>query len=491
MNRKEELFVLKQEMAIRKAREDFYTYCRLTYPGVYRKDRPHLKKLCNKLQALYERKLLKPDGTPYRGIIINLPPRHVKSFTVQNFSNWILGKNKFEKIIATSYNETLSQKFGKQVRDVILTQKADPYMTIYQDIFDTKIKEGEGAVTLWAVEGSYMTFLGTSPGGTVTGFGCSVLIIDDLIKNAYEAMHEGILEDHWTYYNDTLKSRKEEGAIEIIIMTRWATGDLAGRILESDEADDYYLMSEEAYNEETDTMLCESLLSKETYMKLRNGDMSTAIFMANYHQKPIDIEGRLYDLKPYSEIPKVIRDGKEISVLDLPNADIRSVCDTADTGADYLCNIIYLVWEGEAYVLDVYYTKDPQEITEVETARRLDEFHVRRAKIESNNGGRAFARNVERILWEKFKNRSCKVEWFHQTQNKEARIKSHSSFVNNHIFYPPNFKNKYKDYTKDMEKYQSGGKNEHDDAPDCTTMIAEDLETKNKVKTLKKAKLGI
>jgi len=491
MNKAEQLFFLKQERAIRNAKEDFYTYCRLTYPGVYRKDRPHLKEMCNLLQDLYEKKLLKANGEPYRGIIINLPPRHVKSFTVQNFSDWILGKNKHEKIIATSYNETLSQKFGKQVRDVILMEKADPYMTIYQDIFDTRIKIGEGAVTLWAVEGSYMTFLGTSPGGTVTGFGGSLLIVDDLLKNAYEAMNDRILEEHWTYYNDTLQSRKEEGAIEIIIMTRWATGDLTGRILDSDAAEDFYLYTKEAYDEESDKMLCESLLSKDTYTKLKDGDMSTAIFMANYHQKPIDIEGRLYDLKPYSEIPKVIRDGKEVSVLDLPNADIRSVCDTADTGADYLCNICYLVWEGEAFVLDIYYTQDPQEVTETETARRLDEYGVKKAKIESNNGGRAFARNVERILWEKFKNRRCKIEWFHQNLNKEARIKSHSSYVNNHVFYPPNFKNKHKEYSRDMEKYQSGGKNEHDDGPDATTMIAEDLETKNKVKTLNKSKLGI
>lgn len=491
MNRKEQLFALKQERAIRMARDDFYLYCRIMYPAVYKPERKHLKRLARKLQALYEKKLLKADGTPYKGIIINLPPRFGKSFTVQNFSDWVLGKNKHEKIIAVSYNETLSQKFGKQVRDVILTTKADPLMTVYQDIFDTRIKIGEGAVSLWAVEGSYMTFLGTSPGGTVTGFGCSILIVDDLLKNAYEAMHEGIQDEHWTYYNDTLRSRKEEGAIEIIIATRWATGDLTGRILESDDAEDYYVLKMEAYDAEEDEMLCESMLSRKTYENLKNGDMSTAIFMANYHQRPINIEGRLYDLKSYGEIPKVIRDGKEISVLDLPNADIRSVCDTADTGADYLCNIIYLVWEGEAYVLDVYYTQEPQEKTEEETARRLDEYDVRKAKIESNNGGRAFARNVERILWEKFKNRRCKVEWFHQTQNKEARIKANSSFINSHVFYPHNFKSKYKDYSKDMEKYQSGGKNEHDDGPDCTTMIAEDLEKKNKATSLSRSKLGL
>ena len=73
---------------------------------------------------------------------------------------------------------------------------------------------------------------------------------------------------------------------------------------------------------------------------------------------------------------------------------IRSYTDTADTGADYLCSIIYGEYNHEAYVLDIYYTKDPMEVTEPETARRLLAHSVNLAKIESNNGGRGFARNV-------------------------------------------------------------------------------------------------
>ena len=75
---------------------------------------------------------------------------------------------------------------------------------------------------------------------------------------------------------------------------------------------------------------------------------------------------------------------------------------SADTGADYLCNIIYGIYGKEVYVIDVYYTDEPMEITEGETARRLYENNVNLAKIESNNGGRSFARRVREILAEKY-----------------------------------------------------------------------------------------
>lgn len=71
----------------------------------------------------------------------------------------------------------------------------------------------------------------TSPGGTATGFGCDVLIIDDLIKNDEEAYNECLKEAHWKWFTDTMLSRLEEGGKVIIVMTRWATDDLAGRAL--------------------------------------------------------------------------------------------------------------------------------------------------------------------------------------------------------------------------------------------------------------------
>src|SRR5699024_954543 len=115
--------------------------------------------------------------------------------------------------------------------------------------------------------------------------------------------------------------------------------------------------------------------------------------------------------KTYGDVPKD-------SNGNMLFTSIKSYCDTADEGSDYLCNIIYGVYNKEAYVLDVYYTKEPMEVTEEEVAKKLYEHAVNIADVESNNGGRGFARSIERILKGKYNSNKTKIKWFHQSKNK-------------------------------------------------------------------------
>ena len=75
----------------------------------------------------------------------------------------------------------------------------------------------------------------------------------------------------------------------------------------------------------------------------------------------------------------------------------------ADEGDDFLVSITANEYRGDAYLIDVYMTKEGMEITEPETARRLATFGVNYTKVESNNGGRGFARALERIIAENVK----------------------------------------------------------------------------------------
>jgi predicted phage terminase large subunit-like protein len=130
------------------------------------------------------------------------------------------------------------------------------------------------------------------------------------------------------------------------------------------------------------------------------------------------------------------------------------------------------MYNEEYYVLDVYYTKDAMEITEPETARMLTRNNVGCAIIESNNGGRGFARNVARECKE-LGNRHTNVKWFHQSKNKVARILSNSTSVMNNVYFPVNWEDRWSDFAMDIKKYQKEGKNEHDDAEDCLTGVYE------------------
>ena len=440
------------------SRRSFWWYCRLMAPDFYKPGRAYLRDLCDTLQEFVE------SGD--RALIVNMPPRHGKSRTATCFVEWLLGRDPTLKIITGSYNEMLSTTFSRTVRNTIAAESGDGSV-VYSDVFpNTTIRRGDSSAQRWSVNGAHATYLATSPGGTVTGFGCDIMIIDDLVKNAYEANNETSLESQWEWFTNTMLSRIEEGGKIIIVMTRWATRDLAGRLMAfyDDSGIPYRHITYKALQDDG-SMLCDDILSRESY-ESKVALMGEDIASANYQQIPIDIKGVLYSsLKTYEEAPEF--------------EGVYAYIDTADTGADYLCSIIYGVKGGEAYVLDVLYTREAMEITEPDTARRLFEFNVNVAYIESNNGGRGFARSVERILRQEHKTNKVIVRPFHQGRNKEARILSNATWVMEHIYFPATWKTKWREYYNAMVSYQRAGKNAHDDAPDATTGICERIAHSN------------
>lgn len=453
MNKK----LIKLGAKIELARREFFFYCNLKAPDFYKKDRAFLVNLCNDFQSFIQ--------SDAEVMIINLPPRHGKSRTASLFVEWVLGKDPAQKIMTGSYNETLSTMFSKNVRNDIQEAKADLYKPVFSDVFpEIRIKPGDGAMNLWSLEGGYNNYLATSPTGTATGFGATLLIIDDLIKNAEEANNELVKDKHWDWFTNTMLSRLEEGGKIIIIMTRWSSDDLAGRALEhySEEGKKIMTISMKAVQKDG-TMLCPEILSKKSCESKKQA-MGLDIWSANYQQEPIDLKGRLYNsFKTYSgQLPQF--------------KEIRNYTDTADTGEDYLCSINYgVTFANEAYVLEVLYTKEPMENTEPATARMLVANQVNIADIESNNGGRGFARNVERILREVLGSNYTIIRWFTQSKNKQARIYSNSAWIMQHVYFPEDWKNRWPEYYDAMIKYQREGKNKHDDAPDATTGIAEQV----------------
>lgn len=444
------------------SQHDFYTYCRTLYPKFYKKDRTYLKVLCDTLQEFYY--------NDNEFMLINLPPRHGKSFTATNFAQWVLGKNPKYKIITGSYNEDVSKIFSKQTRDAIERQALDDKI-VYSDIFkDTKIKYGSAAVKSWQTEESdQVNYLATSPTGTSTGFGADLEIIDDLIKDSYEANNENILEKHWDWFTNTMLSRREGKKKVLIIMTRWSSKDLAGKIIDyvTEEGISYSHVKLKALND--GKMLCDDIFNKSDYDKAKKL-MGEDIFNANYDQEPMDLKGALYsNLKTYDETPVF--------------TTIDNYTDTADEGKDYLCSISYGVYNKQAYILDVVYTKSGMEVTEPLVAKSLLENNVNYCRVESNNGGRGFSRNVERET-RALGNRKTTFKPFPQSKNKISRILSESTNVMNDIFFPKDWRYLFPDFYKAVTTFQREGKNANDDAPDTLTGIVEVLGSKNKAKVL-------
>ncbi len=447
------------EVRLELARRDFWEFCKLLAPDFYMEGRDYLKEFCRALQDFYE--------TDKRVLIINMPPRHGKSRTAGLFAQWIFGKNPSEKIITGSYNEQLSTTFSRGVRNAIQERKASNDRVVYSDIFpNTSLKKGSSAANLWTLDGQHVSYLATSPGGTVTGFGATIMILDDIVKNADEAMNETVLENHWTWFTNTMLSRLEKNGKLVIIATRWNTKDLSGRAI------DHYksigmpvtLITKKALQSDG-TMLCDGVLDRAAY-DLIEKTMGREIVEANYNQNPIDLVGRLYNLgfQTYKSLPM---DDKGQSVVE----EVCAYIDTADQGDDFLCCIIYALYRQQAYVLDVYFTKEGMEITEGEVAKLLYKHRVNKAYIESNNGGRGFGRSVERILREKYHWYKTYIDLFTQSRNKKSRILSSSTWCQNNIKFPVGWEVNYAEFYTDVMSYQKEGKMAHDDAEDCLAGI--------------------
>lgn len=174
----------------------------------------------------------------YKVLIVTVPPRHGKSrqCTV-DFPAWYLGKNPEKEIVTASYSSELAQDFGSLTRDVVDSEA-------YRLIFDTRLKQDEKSKAKWktaklndkndlvAAGGSY-TSVGV--GGSLTGRGAHVLLIDDPIKNREDAESQLKRDMVWNWFTSTAFTRLHPNGVVIVVLTRWHLDDLAGRILANEE----------------------------------------------------------------------------------------------------------------------------------------------------------------------------------------------------------------------------------------------------------------
>ena len=429
---------IKRLLQIELARRDLWAYCNLLYPEFYLESRTYLKDLCKVIQSRPKK------------LMINMPPRTGKSLTLTLAETWFLGHNNQEKIISVSYNETLSGRFSKGVRNTIEATRSDPDMFVFADIFPTtRIKRGDASFSLWSLENSYFSYIGSGVGSSITGLGASLLVVDDIIKSAKEAYTNHVLEGHYDFYRNTLLSRLESGGTQIVNMTRWADDDLCGRLLK--EEDDWTTFKVKMEND--GEPLCSKLISKEE-MENKKKSMSEEIWFANYQQDILISSRNLY------------KNGFAM-FSDWDDKNKRTiVLDVADKGSDS-CAGISFVTNGE--YKDVHGVfMDSTELADIED--RISNWILSQNAnivfIEANNVGNYFSRKLRT----KLQGQGIVIKTFNTISNKEARIKAGSWWIQEHVRFHKSLKTT--PFVKALITFQSEFKaNKHDDAPDITTAI--------------------
>ena len=446
---------VKHQAQIELARRSFWDFEQLLYPELFTDERKLLKEMAETIQTFIE------DSDKHY-LVLSVPPGHFKSFTAKNLAMWLMGKDPATRVIGVANSGDLASMFSTQIRDTILGTNYGKEGTPYTEIFpDTKIKYGFATKSKWELEGSAEpSYRATSPTSAITGSRADFFIVDDIIKNHTEAMNANALKDHFEFYKNTLFSRTDGDNYKFVfVMQRWATNDLSGEIIKL-YGEDVDVVSYEI--EKDGKMLEPTIMSRKKFEEAKK-TLDPNILQANYYQQPVDIKGRLYS-------------GFDEWVTLPDSAKRYNTTDVADQGNDYLCSINWFDVKTDdgikVYITDVYYSNEKAEITEPKVARMITADNITIADFESNNGGKGYARNVEREL-HALQNFKTVVQWTPQNSNKEARILASSAWNAKNILMPPNWTAKYPDFASEVLSYVAGGKNTHDDGVDVLATIYE------------------
>ena len=159
-----------------------------------------------------------------------MPPRHTKSeFASYMLPAWFLGRFPNKKIIQCSNTAELAVGFGRKVRNLVGSEQ---YAKVFPDV---SLRSDSKAAGRWSTSGNGEYFA-IGVGGTVTGKGADLLIIDDPHSEqeaAIAATNPEVYDKVYEWYSSGPRQRLQPGGAIVVVMTRWAKKDLTGRIIKS------------------------------------------------------------------------------------------------------------------------------------------------------------------------------------------------------------------------------------------------------------------
>ena len=279
------LILKKQIEYIKLCQDNFLIFVRAMWPDFICRDTTdrtkfgHHQIIANEFESIATGK--------HNRLIVNMPPRHTKSeFASYFFPAWMIGRNPKMKLMQVSHNAELATRFGSKVRNLMETED-------YKSIFgDVKLREDSKAKGRWETNhgGEYFA---AGVGGSITGRGADLLIIDDP-HTEQASMSDSAMDRAFDWYSSGPRQRLQPGGSIVVVMTRWATDDLTGRLIRSQsepKSDKWRTISFPAILESGNPVWPE-------YWKLEElegvkASVSTKNWNAQYMQDPTSEEGAI------------------------------------------------------------------------------------------------------------------------------------------------------------------------------------------------------
>lgn len=267
-------------MVRRSATHGLEPFCLHMYPDYH--PWPHTKLLCEHLEAVNSGEINK--------LAIMMPPRTGKTFHMSEFlPAYFLGCHPTESVVLASYTANRAETSSRVVRAMISDG--------YRWPFASRMSADSTSVKRWHTTlGGTLRAVGV--GGSLTGFGAHLLVIDDPLKGRAEADSEVYRSRCWDWYSEVAQTRLMLGGRQIIGMTRWHEDDLLGHLLNSKGANEWTVLRIPWFAEESDML--GRPLGQPLDMEIKpppsvdKGEISSRGFEAEYQQRPTPLEGALF-----------------------------------------------------------------------------------------------------------------------------------------------------------------------------------------------------
>jgi predicted phage terminase large subunit-like protein len=426
--------LLRQELA----RRSFFHFCRY-YDCDFVHARPFVKDICEAFQEVEDKKI--------KSLSVSLPPRAGKSYITSLFCAWTLGKNPDKSVMRNACTATLFLKFSYDVRAIL---KDERFKRVFPDV---SLSDDKANLQGWNTNKSKQVgYFGAGVGGTIIGFGASnVAITDDLYRGIEDALSDTVNDRIIQWKESTHDSRFETGCARIDIGTRWSVNDVIGRGINETIYDKSIIVP--ALDDKGNSF-CEAVMTTEEYKQVQKRT-AKEIWLAEYQQQPIDIEGRLFS--DYKRINQ-----KEFDEFISTNQveGTLAYIDVSDTGMDYTAMAIAAIVKNQTYIVDYVFNRDNTDLTIPQCAALLNKWNVSYCRVESNNMGAMFARNLQNLT-------KTKILQVANTTNKITRIIMQSAFISQRMQFVVKEEQQCLTFIENMLSFSKEGKNKHDDAPDC------------------------
>jgi len=307
-------------------------FCEYVYTG-YQKNW-HTEILCEALEAVESGKI--------RFLIIEMPPRHSKSLHVsQLFPAWVMGRDEDVPMIIASYSGDLAVSHGRETRNLIDSEE-------YQNIFKTKLAPDSKAKGTWNTTGRG-AYNAAGVGGSITGKGAKIFIIDDPFKDRKEAESILIRDGRDSWRKSVARTRLTPDGAMVILHTRWHDDDMIGRIVHDDDWVDYFKWKQGEKGTWVRLTLPAIAEVDEPFRKqgealwpgrydleelaLIKKDLGGYEWSALYQQSPVDDEHRVFHLEwfQYREMADILnRNTTNYMTVDTKGTESK------DGGSDYI-----------------------------------------------------------------------------------------------------------------------------------------------------------